>query len=309
MNQPMQGDSRQNNIPPTRMHVEAGFVVYTPKVSDDETRSMYILDDGELTVQEKTDPAAPKVKMQPGDIVGVASLLEGTPLNYEVIATRDSCITVIDEECMESELTHLPLWLLAAIRALAGRTRALKQSIRQTRVHNTIKSLALFLSKKPAKVNMNMAQLIQEFSWLTRITRAAIQEDLKALHRRKLIKILNIDGRIFCKIADPLLLTIFVDYEDAQEKGEAFAPYRISPAQKKILLALTRCKKDFATDKVNWLKFFNDCGAGANIGDWMNIVQMKWMKEESAEMYAVNPSMIEYMLKALHYEDNIRGVL
>ena len=79
------GDSRQQIIPPTRIHVKAGFVVYSPETGE---RSIIILDEGELTAIDTADGDRKVVfKMHPGDLVGVASLLEREPFHLTIEAS------------------------------------------------------------------------------------------------------------------------------------------------------------------------------------------------------------------------------
>ena len=96
--------------------------------------------------------------MRPGDLVGVAALLEREPFKYELSASKDSKITLVTEECMESELKRLPLWLLALIRNLSAKTHLLKRAAIETRVRNSLKSLAEYLSHKPQDTEFNPAR-------------------------------------------------------------------------------------------------------------------------------------------------------
>jgi CRP-like cAMP-binding protein len=223
--------SRQQLIPPTHQSVKAGFVVYSP---GSEYRSIVILEEGELVARETTPPHSVVFTMRPGDLVGVAALLEREPFKYELSASKDSKITLVTEECMESELKRLPLWLLALIRNLSAKTHLLKRAAIETRVRNSLKSLAEYLSHKPQDTEFNLAELLREYSFLTKISTTAAQEDFKSLLRRHLIKLSQKSGRVFCKIVDPELLHIFTDYIRAQETETEFAPYRLSIVQKRF---------------------------------------------------------------------------
>ncbi|MCQ2103184.1 MAG: cyclic nucleotide-binding domain-containing protein [Fibrobacter sp.] len=320
------GDSRQQIIPPTRTHVEAGFVVYAPKESitknadspdsseEEQERSIVILNDGELVAREKDSPNDIVFTMHPGDLVGVASLLEREPLKYEIVATKASDITLVNEECMESELKRLPLWLLAVIKNLSSKTRHLKQAAVQTRVENTVKSLALFLSKKPAKkgnepILYNFAELIQEFSWITKIDIATIQLDFKGLYRRNLVDLSKKDNKIFCKIVDNELLNIFVDYQEASDSNIPFEPYKLSLYQKKVMVLLSALSEDQLKDSPNWLAFIKKHDESADVTEWIRLQKLGWFKSAGHEQFHVDLKTIRYFLKALRYETNIRGVL
>ncbi|MCQ2105486.1 MAG: cyclic nucleotide-binding domain-containing protein [Fibrobacter sp.] len=303
-------DSRQQTIPPVRSNVKAGFVVYTP---DCEERSIVILNDGELVARKKDGPGAFSndivFTMHPGDLVGVASLLEGETFKHTLVASKDSSITLVTEECMESELKRLPLWLLAVIRSLSSKTRLLKQETHQTRVQNTIKSLAQFCSGKPANTKFNLAALIMEFNWLTRIPTSTIQLDFKGLFRRKLVHLSMENGKVFCKIKDPSLLEIFVDYQNTQEKDSDFEPYKLSDSQKKVLSLLSTVNADLCEESHYWLAFIQKHYPKADVAEWIMLQKLGWFKQAGQNLFTVDTNKVAYFLKALEFETNIRGVL
>ena len=300
--------SRQQLIPPTHQSVKAGFVVYSPKSED---RSIVILEEGELVARETTPPYSTVFTMRPGDLVGVAALLEREPFKYELSASQDSKITLVTEECMESELKRLPLWLLALIRNLSAKTHQLKKATVQTRVQNTLKSLAEYLSHKPQDKEFNLAELIREFSFLTKISTATTQEDLKSLLRRHLIKLSQKNGRIFCKIIDPELLKIFTDYLQAQECESDFIPYKLSYTQKKILVFLSATEESTAKTGPEWISFIHEKFNSADVSQWINLLKLEWFQKNDpdSDLFEINKQKVQYFLKALRYETNIRGVL
>ena len=303
--------SRQQLIPPTHQSVKAGIVVYSPKSED---RSIIILEEGELVARETTPPYSIVFTMRPGDLVGVAALLEREPFKYELSASKDSRITVVTEECMESELKGLPLWLLALIRSLSAKTHLLKRAAIETRVKNTLKSLAEYLSHKPQDIDFNLAELIREFSFLTKISTTTAQEDFKSLLRRHLIKLSQKNGRVFCRISDPELLHIFTDYIQAQETETEFAPYRLDIVQKKILVFLSATEASPEKTGPDWITFIHEKFPDADVSQWINLLKIEWfVKTDSddpdCDLFKINRAKIQYFLKALRYETNIRGVL
>ena len=298
--------SRQPIIPPTHQSVKAGFVVYSPK---SESRSIVILEEGELVARETTPPHSVVFTMRPGDLVGVAALLEREPFKYELSASKDSRITVVTEECMESELKTLPLWLLALLRNLSAKTHQLKRSAIETRVQNTLKSLAEYLSHKPQKQEFNLAELIREFSWLTKIPTATVQEDVKSLLRRQLVKLSQKNSRIFCAVPNTTLLKILVDYLD---QGDNFTPYKLNFTQKKILVFLSTIDTDTRKSGPEWITFIQEKFPDADVGQWINLLQLEWFKRTDSsegDLFTINSDKVQYVLKALRYETNIRGVL
>ena len=175
----MNGNSRQQVIPPTHSSVKAGFVVYS---HDDQERKIIILDKGELAaVDNSLTPRKVHFTMQPGDLVGVAALLEREPFRYDLEATRDSEITVVGEDCMESELKSIPLWLLAVIRELSARNRQRKEAGRHSRAANSLVSLSEFCRHLKKGEPYPLESLVQEFCWQTKASAPEVKEDLKAL--------------------------------------------------------------------------------------------------------------------------------
>ena len=303
--------SRQQLIPPTHLSVKAGFVVYSPQSED---RSIVILEEGELIARDTTPPYSVVFTMRPGDLVGVAALLEREPFKYELSASKDSKITLVTEECMESELKQLPLWLLALIRNLSAKTHLLKRAAIETRVRNTLKTLAEYLSHNPQDIDFNLAELIREFCFLTKISTAAAQEDFKSLLRRHLIKLSQKNGRVFCRIVDPELLHIFTDYIQAQETETGFAPYKLSIVQKKILVFLSAIEGTPEKTGPDWISFIHEKFPDADVSQWINLLQIQWfVKADSSDpdcdLFKIHHSKVQYFLKALRYETNIRGVL
>ncbi|MCQ2090622.1 MAG: cyclic nucleotide-binding domain-containing protein [Fibrobacter sp.] len=299
-------DSRQHIIPPNRINVKAGFVVYTP---NSDERSIVILNDGELAARNKDNPNEIVFTMEPGDLVGVAALLEREPFHHELVATKDSTITIVNEECMESELQRLPVWLLAVIKTLSAKTRKMKYAARQSNVVNSLKSLAEYCSHKPAKEPLYLTEMIQEYGWLTRIPNEVIQEDFKSLVRRHLMQLTKVDGRVICRIPDPDLLKIFIDYLTSVERCEPFAPYKLTLYQKKVLALLSTMDGDTKKDSPGWLNFIKQNDPKAGVGEWICLVKLGWFKPVDNDSFVTCTDKVMYFLKALRYETNIRGVV
>ena len=306
------GDSRQpvrqQVIPPTHQSVKAGFVVYSP---GSEERNIVILEEGELVAREITPPHSIVFTMRPGDLVGVAALLEREPFKYELSASKDSKITLVTEECMESELKRLPLWLLALIRSISAKTHQLKRSTIETRVQNSLLSIAEYLSHKKEDTEYNLAELIREFSFLTKISTATAEEDLKSLLRRRLIKLSQKNHRIFCKIIDPELLHIFTDYLHSYDKGKIFDPYKLTVEQKKILVYLSTANDTIEKSGPEWIQFIQETFPNADISQWILLLKLNLFYSigDNPDLFSINKPRILYFLKALRYETNIRGVL
>lgn len=301
------GDSHQQIIPPTRSHVKAGFVVFSP---DTDKRKIIILNNGELTAVDRSDGLKKTVfKMQPGDLVGVAALLEREPFQYTIEATQDSDITEVSEECMESELKTLPVWLLAVIKGLSSKTHKLKEALRTTRCENTLKSLAEYCSHLEIKVNHSVKDVIREFHWQTKIPETVILEDLKSLARRRFISISESNGNTELRIPSPLLLRIFVDYQSAVEKGGTWQPFQLSTLQKKALIKLSAVEQDQKKDAPAWISFFESHGLKIDVSEWIHMLHLGWFNVQNENNFSPNTDKIKYYLASLRFENNIKGVL
>ncbi|MBO7106153.1 MAG: Crp/Fnr family transcriptional regulator [Fibrobacter sp.] len=301
------GDSRQQIIPPARIHVKAGFVVYSPETGE---RSIIILDEGELTAIDTADGDRKVVfKMHPGDLVGVASLLEREPFHLTIEASKDSVVTLINEDCMESELKTLPVWLLAVIRALSRKTRKLKASLYAPATSNSLMSLSAYCSNLPAQTEIPLANIIHEFGWLTKVKDANIQEDIKSLARRRFVELGRKGETITVKVTDPFLLELFVDYQKSLEEFGSWAPFKLSILQKKLLVTLSTINNNMEMDGPSWLSFLAERVKDVSVAEWIRIQKMGWCTETAKGMFRVNPEKVNYFLTALRFETNIRGVL
>lgn len=301
------GDSHQKVIPPTRSHVKAGFVVFSP---DSKKRNIVILDKGELAAVERLGGIKNTIfKMHPGDLVGVAALLEREPFKYTIEATEDSTITVVTEECMESELKTLPVWLLAVIKSLSSKTRKFKEALYKPRCENTLKSLAEYCSHLNEKKPYSIGELVREFHWLTKIPEPAILEDLKALGRRKFIVVHGTGGKTEVQISSALLLRLFADYQKAQDQNVAWPPFQLSLLQKKLLVKISTIDHTQKKDAPGWIAFFEGEGLKIDVGEWIKILHLGWFAPQNDNLFTPSTDKVKYFLAALRFETNIKGVL
>jgi hypothetical protein len=299
----MNGNSRQQVIPPARLSVKAGFVVYS---HNDQERKIIILDKGELAaVDNSQSPRKIMFTMHPGDLVGVAALLEREPFRYDLEATIDSEITVVGEACMESELKNIPLWLLAVIRELSAKNRLRKEACRHSRAGNSLVSLAEFCRYQKKGKPYPLEGLIQEFCWQTKASAPSVKEDLKALGRRKF---LEISGSVVT-VTHPELLELFVDYLEYQEQDKPWPPLQLSLNQKKALVRLSIIEDRTPQDPPAWLAYFQKNNIALTAADWIKMQSLGWFKNPKENLFAPDSKKIQYFLLALRYEINLRGVL
>ena len=297
------GDSRKKLIPPTQLRVKAGFVVSSPQ---DEDKKIILLNEGELVALDPKANNKVVFKILPGNLVGVGALLEREPIRYVFQATVDSTITIINDECMESELKSLPVWLLAVIKAISAKTRKINESIRSAKTENTLASLASFCKFYKSDEFLQTNALLQEFSWLTRTPVPAASEALKALIRRKLIVF---HGDKTClSIPNPYLLGIFSDYQKAKDLDKPWPPFCLTLQQKRILVLLSTLENGTSKDATGWMSFFKERNLEITVADWLQIQQFEWFVERNHQL-SLDLKKINYFETALKYEQNIKGTV
>jgi CRP-like cAMP-binding protein len=296
-------DSRKKIIPPTQLCVKAGFVVSSP---EDKDKKIILLNEGELVA---LDPKSNKVvfKILPGNLVGVGALLERESVRYIFQATVDSSITIINNECLESELKSLPVWLLAVIKAISARTRKINDSIRSAKTDNVLASLASFCKFYKSDDFLQTKALLQEFSWLTKTPIPAASEALKALIRRKLVVF---HGDKTClSVPNPYLLGIFSDYQKAKDLDKPWGPFCLTLQQKRILVLLSTLENGTSKDATDWISFFKERNLEINVADWLQIQQFEWFTEKGNHLLSLDLKKINYYETALKYAQNIKGTV
>ena len=303
----MYGNSRQQVIPPTRSRVKAGFVVYSP---ESDTRELIILDEGELIAVDKSGGNRDiKFKMHPGDIVGVAALFEREPLRYTIEASEDSVITVLSEECLESELKNIPVWLLAILMNLSVRTREVKHDSKRTTVENTLKSLGEYCAHLDSNIKYPLEEFIREFNWLTRIPAATVKSDIKALLRRSFIGLAKDGEDLYVQVHNATLMQIYSDYLQAQDDGALWAPLRLNLAQKRILVHLTTLDEHVQMEAPEWIAYLNRKGLTIDVSQWITLEDLGCFATGEESKYHIDQAKVEYYLTAIRYDSNLRGAV
>ena len=298
------GDSRNRLIPPTQLCVKAGFVVSSP---EDEDKKIILLNKGELVARDPKIKNKIVFKIHPGNLVGVGALLEREPVRYIFQATVDSVITIINDECMESELKSLPVWLLAVIKAISARTRKINESIRSAKTNNPLASLASFCKFYKKDEYLQTKALLQEFSWLTKTPLPTATEALKTLVRRKLVVFYG-DKSCFT-IPHPEILQIFSDYQKAKDANRPWHPFNLTLQQKRILVLLSTLENGTSKDATAWIAFFKERNLEISVADWLQIQQFEWFVERGNHLLSLDLEKINYFEAALKYEQNIKGTV
>lgn len=298
------GNSQPRLIPPTRLRVKAGFVVSSP---EDEDKKIILLNEGELVALDPKANNKVVFKIHPGNLVGVGALLEREPVRYIFQATTDSTITIINDECMECELKALPVWLLAAIKAISAKTRRINESIRAAKTENPLESLASFCKFYSKDEILQKQLLLQEFSWLTKTPFPAANEALKTLIRRKML-IPQANGSTLT-VPDPRLLEIFADYLKTQELELPWLPFKLTLQQKRCLVWLSTLEPSTTIDGSAWMNLFKEHNLEVSVADWLQMQQFEWFIEKENHLFALNFDKVNYYLLALQYEPNLKGTV
>ena len=298
------GDSRKNFIPPTRLCVKAGFVVSSPQ---DEDKKIILLNEGELVALAPKANNKVVFKILPGNLVGVGALLEREPVRYIFQATKDSFITVINDECMESEVKSLPVWLLAVIKAISARTRRINESIHAAKTDNPLASLATFCKFHNKDEHLQAQAMLQEFSWLTKTPIPTAIEALKTLVRRKMV-VPQSDG-VTVTIPSPKLLGIFTDYLKTLEQEKPWLPFKLTLQQKRVLVWLSTLDPSTVKDGSGWISFFKEHHLETTVSDWLEMQTFGWFTEKENHLLALDADKINYFVTALKYEQNIKGTV
>ena len=152
---------------------------------------------------------------------------------------------------------------------------------------------------------------IREFRFLTKIPAATIQEDVKAIFRRHLIKLSQKDERIYCRVVDSELMRIFADYQQSIDSGKDFIPYKLSILQKRLLIFLAPLEMTEPKTSPEWISFIQEKFKDVEVSQWINLLKLEWFRKVDGDndRYEMDKKTIRYFLKALRYETNIRGVL
>ena len=87
-----------------------------------------------------------------------------------------------------------------------------------------------------------------------------------------------------------------------------------SSLQKKILVFLSAIEGTPEKTGPDWISFIHEKFPDADVSQWINLLQIQWfVKADSSDpdcdLFKIHHSKVQYFLKALRYETNIRGVL
>lgn len=298
----------QKVIPPMQKCVKAGFLVFKPEES---ARQLIIVNEGQLIAFEVKNGKKHSVfEMHPGDLIGVASLLEKEKVLYHIEAVIDSKITIIDEECMESQLTKTPVWIVALMKSLSLRTRELKKSRKRSISKNTLQSLACFLYYKKEHT-LPLAETVLEFSWQTRCPIKTAYAELKYLNRKNIIQLksneLNTEESIL--IDEPLLLSILIDYISSREAHVAYPPFQFNALEKECMLFLSTYSEAGALESNAWLKILQMQNVHVSVSEIIRFQEYEIFSRNNENFFSINRKKVNKYLLAIQHENNIKKLV
>lgn len=285
--------------------VKAGFLVFKP---EETARQLIIVNEGQLIAFELKNGKKHSVfEMHPGDLIGVASLLEKEKVLYHIEAVTDSKITIIDEECMESQLTKTPVWLVALMKSLSLRTREIKNSKKISISKNTLQSLAAFLYYKKEQ-QLPLVETVLEFSWQTRCPIKTAYADLKYLNRKNIIQLKSSESNTeeAILIDEPLLLSILIDYISSREAQVPYPPFQLSALEKECLAFLSSYPKTEELESNSWLKILQAKNALVSVSEVIRLQEQGMFIRNQENYFSIDQEKIKKYLLAIQYENNIK---
>lgn len=295
----------QKVIPPVQMCVKAGFLVFKPGESP---RQLIIVDDGKLIAYELIDGEKHiAFEMNPGDLIGVAALLEKEEVRYQIEAAVDSKITIIDEECMESQLIKTPVWLVALMKSLSLRTRELKKLKKQMGSLNTLQSLTLFLYYKNQK-ELPLLDTIREYCFQTRCAIKTAYADLKRLQRKDIIYLKG-DNEESILIREPLLLSILTDCFLCKQTQSPYYPFHLSSLEKEGLIFLSKYSSSESLESSTWLQILQKQNPLFSASEWIRFQEYQIFVKDPENKYFIHQKKIQEIRLALENEKSIKKII
>ncbi len=296
------------NFPFERITVQAGLLVFK---KGEKTSEMYYVEEGEL---EAFDNNQILKSIPQGSLVGVTSVMDGTPFTYNIRAGHDSVLIKIDQKGLGEVLKKTPAWMLAAINSLSKEALRLKQSISKPIYHSTLESFAKFLALRAENKPLNTAQVIREYMWQTRSGKEETANALKELIRRHFVTLKpDASGKSNAQmhLVKPKLFHILVDYLRAERHGETYPAFGLSQRERSCLEFLGLEDSLFTRSREEWLKYLQTATPQADIIIIIRFVELGIFSEveDSSKKLFLETDTLDRYLCAIHGERNIRGLL
>lgn len=295
------------NFPFERFTVQAGFVVFK---KGQKTSEMLFVEEGLL---EAFDDNQILKSIPQGSLIGVTSVMDGTPFAYHIRAGKDSTLVKIDQKCLGAVLKAAPAWMLATINSIVKDMQQLKQAAVKPNYKNSLESFAKFLALRAENKPLDTATVVKEYMWQSRASKDETAKALKELIRRQFVKLKpGADGKPNAQmlLVKPKLFHILVDYLRSERHGETYPPFGLSPRERSCLEFLGLEDSLFTRSRKDWFKYLQLATPKADIIVIIRFVELGIFSElsEDSEKLFLETEMLDRYLSALHAEHNIRGL-
>lgn len=271
---------------------------------------MVYVEEGEL---EAFDDEKILYSIPQGSLIGVSSVMDGTPFSENVRTGKGATIVKIDKKAMESVLKKSPSWLLALVSSLSSEYRQLKKSADKPIYADPLESFTLFLAKRTGRTPLDTVQVLREYRWQTRATKEETALALKELLRRKFARLEPDDsGTPNARIitVKPKLLGILFEYLRSCRQGETYPPFELSPRERACLEALSFEDSLFTRKREEWLEYLKRKVSRADFIVIIKFVELGiFSKVPNTDKLFLETDILDKFLTAIHGERNIRGLL
>ena len=300
-------EKKATNLPLERFSVQAGFVVF--KKSQKASEMVYV-EEGEL---EAFDDEKMLYNIPQGSLIGVSSVMDGTPFVYSVRAGKPAVLIRIGQKAMEQVLKQVPPWMLLTMKVLSQKAKDGKAALSKPIYASVLESFALFLATRAVNKPLDTAAVIREYMWQTRTEKEEVTIALKELIRRKFVKLEageNGEQNAKMLLVKPKLFRILVEYLQAERKNETYPAYGLSKRERACLEFLGLENSLFTRSRDEWLKYLKIATPDADIIVIIKFLELGIFSEiPNTQKLFLETVVLDKYLSAIHGERNIRGLL
>ena len=195
-------------------------------------REMYIIKEGEIRIsRESKEGEIELARLQNGAILGEMSLLDNLPRSATGTATKQTQVTLVNEQIFTATMQIVPAWLASIIRIITSRIRDANKRVGQSILRNReegVSSLMSLLLDNNRKIVGNLVALDLEFvvmeSYYTcKLGKQATLTVLQNIAKRGIVELgKDTAGKEFVYIKDLEVLGLFVEYQRLKARGRNF---------------------------------------------------------------------------------------
>lgn len=298
----------KKRIPPVQKCVQAGFVVYSPETP---IKQLLIVEEGCLGAFQCESRSHKAVfELRKGDMIGVASLLEKEAIPWKIIALEESKYCVVNEESMESQLSFVPVWLVALIKSLSMRTRELKSLKKKTPAPHLLHSLTLYLFHQKQEA-LELDRVLKEFSFLTRATATVTLQALRYLENKGFLKLKKQSESQSTHIVfpEPLITAVLLDFWDAKQSKNHFFPFQLSDTELSCLESFLKSPVDFPMESAGYLQWLQDLTPSISVKEWIHFQSLGLFFQKEDGTFQADFYKIEKALLAIRHAPSLRKII